>query len=302
MTSPKSSKSGGAGFALSAYLVWGLMPLYFSLVHTVLPLEFVGWRAMFTLPTALLLVAGARQWGELKRVLSQPRLVGVLAASAAIIGANWLIYLWAIQQGHIYAASLGYYINPLCNVLLGTVLLKERLSRGQWFAVALAAAGTSLLAWEARQMLWLSLAIALSFSLYGLIRKLVPVGAMAGLGVETILLAPPALLLLAVQPGGLMHSSFGHDWYTSLVIAAAGIVTAVPLLLFTAAAQRMDYSALGFFQFIAPTMVFLEGLLIFREPLKLDQLACFILIWSAIAVFVWDLLASKRQLRRVVTA
>lgn len=300
MASPQ--KSNGFGFALSAYLFWGLMPLYFSLVHAVPPVEFVGWRALFTLPAVMLIVAAARQWAELGRILRQPKLVAALAGSAAIIGLNWLIYLWAIQQGHIFAASLGYYINPLFNVVLGTILLKERLTRGQWLAVGLATAGTSLLAWEARQMLWLSMAIAVTFSLYGLIRKVVPVGAMAGLGMETLLLAPPALLLIAAQPGGLMHSSFGYDWHTSLVLASSGIVTAVPLLLFTAAAQRMDYSLLSFFQFIAPTMVFLEGLLIFREPLRMDQLACFVLIWSAIAVFVWDLLAGRRRIRSATTA
>ncbi len=295
MTSPKT---GGVGFALSAYLLWGLMPLYFSLVHSVPPIEFVGWRALFTLPVVLLIVTGARQWGELRRILGQPKLVAALCGSASIIALNWLIYLWAVQQGHIFASSLGYYINPLCNVLLGTVLLKERLTRGQWLAVGLAAAGTSLLAWQARDMLWLAIAIALTFSIYGLIRKVVPVGAMAGLGVETLLLAPPALFLIAAQPGGLMHSGFGQDWHMSLIIAGGGVVTAVPLLLFTAAAQRMDYSLLSFYQFIAPTMVFLEGLLIFHEPLRIDQLACFVLIWSAIAVFVWDLLAGRRRARR----
>lgn len=284
----------GLPAAVAAYLIWGMMPAYLLLVHAVPPYEFVGLRIIFTLPLCLLFIAVRGQFGELRAALANPRAMLALAASALIIGGNWLIYIVAVQGGHVFAASLGYYINPILNVLMGTLFLKERLSRLQWLAVALASAGIALLAWDARDMLWFSLTIALSFSVYGLIRKLAPVGSLPGLTIESLILFLPAIAIAwgsAAAHGG---SSLGRDLPSSLLIAFSGPMTAVPLLLFAVAARRMDYSTLGFVQFLAPTMVFFEGLLLFHEPLRPVQLACFVAIWTAIAVFVWDLLARRR--------
>jgi len=295
MRSPSPSRpSGGLPLAVGAYFIWGLLPLYLYLVRQVPPIEFIGWRIVWTLPFCLLAVAFGKHWAELRAVLVDVRLVRRLALSAMLIGTNWAVYVLAIQAGHYFAASLGYYINPLANVLAGTLFLGERLRSRQWVAVALAAVGVSLLAWGARDMLGISLILAVTFCAYGLVRKLTPVGSLTGLTVESGVLLVPALALIgwyAASPAG---SSFGLSLGSSLLIAMAGVVTAVPLILFAAAAQRLDYSTLGMIQFVVPTMVFVLGLTVFGEQLRPVQLTCFVLIWLAIAVFVWDLLARRK--------
>jgi chloramphenicol-sensitive protein RarD len=262
-------------------------------VHHVPPFEFVGWRIIFTLPVCLLVVALRRQGGEVLAAIAQPRTLIALTASALLIGANWLIYTVAIQAGHVFAASLGYYMNPLVNVLAGTLFLGERLTRRQWVAVALAAAGVSLLAWDARGMLGISLGLAFSFCGYGLVRKLVPVGALPGVTVETLVLTLPALAVLAWQAQEHGQLALGASLGSDMLIAMSGVTTAVPLLLFAVAARRMDYSTLGFIQFMSPTLIFVMGLTVFHEPLRPMQLACFVAIWTAIVIFVWDLLARR---------
>jgi chloramphenicol-sensitive protein RarD len=279
--------------ALGAHLIWGLLPLYLILVRQVPPFEFVGWRVIFTVPVCLLLIALRRQLPELRAALADRKVLRNLCISAVLVGANWLIYIAAVQSGHIFAASLGYYIIPLVNVLTGTVFLGERLSPRQWWAVALAGVGVSFLAWGALDMLWISLSLAITFSTYGLVRKTTPVGSLPGLTIETAVLLLPGIgivLWYAQTPAGM---SFGQDMSSSLLIAGSGIITAVPLLLFAIAARRMDYSMLGFFQFVSPGIVFLLGLFVFHEPLRSVQLASFIVIWCAVALFVWDLLARR---------
>jgi chloramphenicol-sensitive protein RarD len=290
----KSHAQIGLIMALGAYLTWGIMPLYLRLVHWVPPYEFIGWRIIFTLPICLLFVALRREHVAVLRTLANPRLVAVLAASAFLVAINWTIYIAAIQAGHVLASSLGYYINPLVNVFFGTLFLDERLSKWQWLAVALAALGVSLLAWDAREMLWISLSLAVSFSAYGLVRKLAPVESVPGLTIETLLLLIPAVLTVAWYAGSPVGSSIEHGAVNSALIAFSGLMTGIPLLLFAAAARRMDYSSLGMTQFLSPTIVFVLGVTVFGEPLKPSQLACFGFIWAAIAVFVWDILARKR--------
>ncbi|MFM5948787.1 MAG: EamA family transporter RarD [Novosphingobium sp.] len=280
--------------AFATYLIWGLMPLYLRLVHQVPPFEFVGWRIVFTLPLCLLLVVLLRQGAALKAALAWP-VLRLLVISAILVGTNWLVYIAAVQSGHVLATSIGYYMNPLANVLAGTLLLKERLSRAQWLAVALAAVGVSFLAWDARDTLWISLTLAVSFSAYGFVRKLAPVESLAGLSVETMVLLPLAIGIVWWHGASSAGSAFGVDLSSSLLIALSGVITAVPLLLFAYAARRMDYSTLGMVQFFSPTIVFFLGLFVFDEPLKTGQLACFVLIWAAIAVFMWDLWNQRRR-------
>ena len=283
-----SPRPSGLPYALAAYFLWGLLPLYLRLLHDVPPLEFVGWRTLFSIPVCAVILLATRQAPALLTALTTARTLAALTASALLICANWTTYVLIVQSGHLFAASLGYYINPLMNVLVGTVFLGERLTRAQWVAVALAAIGVAILALGAIQTLGWSLALAATFSAYGLVRKKAPVSALPGLTAETLILALPALALIAYghAPSGIaLGQSTTHD----LLLAAAGIATAIPLLLFATAAQRMDYSLLGFVQYLAPTLVFLEGLLIFHEPLEPVQLASFLLIWSALAVFSWDL-------------
>ena len=294
-TSSQSPRPSGVPMALGAHLIWGLLPLYLILVRQVPPFEFVGWRVIFTVPVCLLFIALRRQLPDLRAALADRKVLRNLLLSAVLVGTNWLIYIAAIQAGHIFAASLGYYIIPLVNVLTGTVFLGERLSPRQWWAVALAGVGVSLLVWGALDMLWISLSLAISFSTYGLVRKITPVGSLPGLTIESALLLLPGIgivLWYAQTPVGM---SFGQDLGSSLLIAASGVLTAVPLLLFAIAARRMDYSMLGFFQFISPNIVFLLGLFVFHEPLRPVQLASFIVIWCAIALFVWDLLARRKS-------
>jgi len=291
-TDPKPS---GMPAAVGAYLIWGFIPLYLILVKAVPAFEFVGWRIIWTVPICLTIVAIRRQGPEVRAALKDCRVMLTLTASSLLIGTNWLVYIWAVQAGYVLATSLGYFINPLLNVLLGTLVLREKLNRRQWVAVAIAAAGVSLLLGGALTTLWISLMLALSFGFYGLLRKQVAVGALPGLTIESAILIVPAAAIAyfySTTPAG---SSFGQDLWMSLAIMFGGVVTAVPLLLFAIAARRMDYSTIGFIQFIAPTIVFLLGIFVFKEQLMPAQLACFVLIWIALAIFVWDLLARRNQ-------
>ena len=298
MTSPAPSPAApavsGLAPALGAYLIWGFLPLYLILVKTVPPFEFVGWRIVWTLPLCLLIVAYRRQFPELLAALKSPRSLLALLASAVLIGINWFVYIWAIMAGEVFATSIGYYLNPLVNVLLGTLVLGEKLSRRQWLAVAIAAVAVALLAAGAVTSLWISLTLGFSFALYGLVRKQVAVGSLPGLTIESAILLLPAAGIAAWYAMSPQGSSFGQDWWMSVLIIFSGVVTAVPLLLFAIAARRMDYSTLGFIQYLSPTIVFFLGLFVFHQPLAPAKLASFVLIWVAVGVFVWDMWAKRK--------
>jgi len=294
---PAPPKASGLAPALGAYLIWGFLPLYLLLVKSVPPFEFVGWRIIWTLPLCLVIVAWRRQFPELLAALKSPRSLLALLASSVLIGINWFVYIWAIMNGEVYATSIGYYLNPLLNVLLGTLVLGERLSRRQWLAVAIAAVAVALLATGAETLtsLWISLSLGFSFGVYGLVRKQVAVGSLPGLTIESAILMPVAAAIAgwyAISPQG---SAFGHDAWMSALIVFSGVVTAVPLLLFAIAARRMDYSTLGFIQYLSPTIVFFLGLTVFHQPLAPAKLASFVLIWIAVGVFVWDLWAKRKS-------
>jgi len=294
--SPQQQPSGLPA-ALGAYTIWGILPVYIMLFSSVPPVEFVGWRIIWTLPLCIIIVAFRRQFGQIARAFASPRMMCALLASAILIAINWFVYTWAIMQNQVYAASLGYYLNPLLNVLLGTLLLKERLSKLQWLAVAIAALAVAILSAGAITTLWISLTLAMSFGLYGVVRKQLDVGALPGLTIETMILIPVAVgitLWYGFTPEG---SAFGRDLQVSGLLVISGVVTAVPLLLFAIAARRMPYSTLGFIQFLAPTLVFLQGLFIFGQQLRTVQLGSFLLIWTAIAIFVADLLWRTRKAR-----
>ncbi|MBT0669925.1 EamA family transporter RarD [Novosphingobium profundi] len=295
MNAQARSTASGLPYALGTYLFWGLLPLYFAALRHVPAFEMVGWRIVFTVPFCILLVSLRRDWGAVAGALRNPRTFAILAASALAIGANWTIYVWAVQQGHVLAASLGYYINPLLNVLAGTLFLGERLSRLQWGAVALAGIGVAILAVNALTMLWVSLGLAAFFCVYGLLRKRVAVEALPGLTVESLILTVPGVWVVihqALAPGG---SSLGQSPLTDALLALAGVLTGLPLLFFAIAARRMDYSTLGFVQFVTPTIVFLLGVFVFHEEVRLTQIACFAFIWCAIGLFTLDLLRRRKR-------
>lgn len=294
---PLSDASRGLFYALGAHVFWGSMPLYLLLVRATPPLEFIALRIIWTLPLCALFVVVAKRGKELRAVLTNRRALAFLLASSVLIAVNWFLYVWAIMTGHVYAASLGYYILPLVMMLLGLATLGEKLSRLQWVAAGLAGIGVAVLAAGALMTMWLSLSMAVTFGLYGLVRKMVHAGPLEGLTVEVLLLTPPsaALLWWLGTYGAGLH--FGDEWGTSLAIAMSAPMTGIPLLLFAAAARILPYTMVGFLQFSSPTIVFLIGLTVFGEELHPAQLACFVLIWIAVAIFVWDLFHTRRKTR-----
>jgi chloramphenicol-sensitive protein RarD len=284
-----------AGFALglAAYALWGVLPIYFKQVATVPAVDIVAHRVIWSLPFLALLIAVSKGWAKVRAAFTRPRTLGILMVTALLIAANWLLYVYAVTGGHILAASFGYYLNPLVNVLLGRFVLRERLTRLQWAAVAIAAVGISVLAAGAGGQLWISLTLCITFALYGLLRKIVPADAITGLGVETALLFPVAILWLGWQAGA-GQPVMGHGDRQATLLVLAGIVSTTPLLLFTAAAKRLPYSTLGMLQFVAPTLQFLIAVLLYGEPFTTAHAIAFPAIWLALALYVGALLRSPR--------
>ena len=286
----------GLVLGISAYAFWGILPIYFKALRAVPSVDIVAHRILWSVPILALLLSVAGAWEELGAALRNRRAMLLLGVTALLIGANWLLYVYAVNSGHILAGSLGYYLNPLANVLLGRIVLKERLSWLQWAAVALAAAGIAALAAGALGQLWISIALCLSFASYGLLRKIAPVDATAGLAIETAILAPfaAAWLVWSFSSG---QPTFGDSSADIVLIAVAGVVTTVPLLLFTAAARRLPYSMLGMLQFIAPTLQFLIAVLLYGEPFTTAHAIAFGAIWAALGLYV---IAIVRHARAVV--
>ena len=281
-------KLNGVFFGVSAYLIWGLSPLYWKLLHTVPALEIINHRVIWSFLSLIPLVVIKRRWGEVRSVLLNPRTLSVLFLSALLLALNWLLYIWAVNHDRVLQASLAYYINPLVNVLLGTLFLKERMRRAQVFAFVLAATGVLYLTLYYGSFPWISLAMAFSFGFYGLIRKMVPVGSLTGLFVETLLLFVPASVWIIhldrSGTGTFLHSSGILD----LILIGTVLVTALPLLLFTQGTRSLNLSTMGFLQYIAPTCMFLLGVLAFKEPFAKAQIISFILIWTALVVYSLD--------------
>ena len=291
-----------AGFLLGvgAYALWGVMPLYFKALAGVPATEIVAHRIVCSVLFLGLLATIARRWTAIRTAVTTPRVIMILIATALLIAVNWLVFIYSVVSFHLLEGSLGYYLNPLVNVLLGVVLLKERLTRAQIFATFLAAAGVAVLAAGAGSGLWISLTLAATFALYGFVRKVAPVDALEGLFIETVLLAPFAVFyLLWLERAGTL--AFGHlGLTTDLLLALGGAVTAIPLLMFTGAARRLPYSTLGFLQYIAPSLQFLLAVLAFGEPLTTPHLVCFAAIWTALAIFTlggWRSAARARAAR-----
>jgi chloramphenicol-sensitive protein RarD len=286
-TSSHADSRARQGFALgvAAYGLWGVLPVYFKALRSIGSVDIVAHRIVWSVPVLAALLSFSGTWGEVRDALRNRRVVILLTVTALLIGGNWLLYVYAVNSGHILAGSLGYYLNPLANVLLGRIVLKERLSWLQWAAVALAAAGISALAIGALSQLWISLILCVSFATYGLLRKIAPVDAVAGLAIETAILFPFAAgwLIWELATG---TPIFGTSLLHVVLIAFAGIVTATPLLLFTAAAKRLRYSTLGMLQFLAPTLQFLLAVSIYGEPFTRAHAIAFGAIWGALALYV----------------
>ncbi len=283
---------------ICAYAAWGLFPLYFKAVSAVPSLEIVVHRVLWSALFGGLLLTLWKHPGWWRELRQHPQRLAVLTGSGLLIASNWLIYVWAVNNGRMLETSLGYYINPLVNVLLGMLLLGERLRRLQWLAVALASAGVLQQVWQAGSLPWVSLALALTFGFYGLIRKQAPVAALPGLVVETWLLVPVALGWLLLHPD--MQTSQVAFWSSpqALWLIAAGPVTIVPLLCFNAAARHLPYTSLGFLQYIAPTLVLLLAVLVYDEHLEPSRLIAFAFIWLGLLVYsvdIWRFLSRRGQ-------
>ena len=287
MTDSHARARAGILMGLGAYTLWGVMPLYFKAIGQVPAMEIVSHRILWSLFLLAGLATVWKKWTPIRKALTTPRLAMILAVTTILIGINWLVYIYAVVSGHVLEGSLGYYLNPLVNVLLGVFLLKEKLTRFQKGAVLLAAAGVAILAAGAGGALWISLTLAASFALYGFVRKVAPVDAIEGLAIETMFLAPLALgWIVWLQQTGQSH--FLVEPRTDILLVLGGAVTAIPLLLFTAAARRLPYSTLGFLQYVAPSLQFLLAVFAFGEPLTNAHIICFAAIWAALAIFVFE--------------
>ena len=277
----------GATYAAFAYLLWGLFPIYFKWVGHVAPLEVLAHRMLWSLVFVALLLAWLRRGAWLQH-LTDVRLLLRFFVSAATVSINWGIYIWAVPAGHIVDASLGYFINPLVNVLIGTLFMAERMRPWQWLAVALAALGVAWLTWQAGTLPWIGLVLAFSFAAYGWLRKTAPLGAVEGLAVETALLTPLAVGYLLWLAAAGQSAFVSGSWGTELLLLAAGPVTALPLLLFAAGARRIPFSMLGMLQYIAPTLQLLIGVWLYHEPFPATKAVGYALIWIALAVFTLE--------------
>ena len=286
----------GVLFATSAFLCWGLFPLYFHAIGDVPPSEILAHRMLWSLLFLVIVLTARSQWKWLPEVLKKPKVVGSFVASALLLSANWFVYIWAVKNGHVIDASLGYFINPLVNVLLGQLVLKEHLRRGQWLAVAIAASGVLWLTIQAGQLPWIALILGATFGGYGLLRKTAALAALEGLSFETLILFP----LAAAYVGWLTF--IGHNAFlntpsdsTRWLLVAAGPITAIPLLLFAAGARRIPMAVLGMLQYLSPTIQMLLGLWVFHEAFSAERMAGFVVIWSALLVYMGEGLWTSRR-------
>lgn len=289
----------GFAFGMSAYVLWGFLPFYMKAVAHISPYEVVAHRILWSVPVAALLLAvQGGGLGAFAAALRNRRTLALALLTAALITVNWTIYVWAIGAGRALETALGYYINPLVNVAIGVALLGERFTRPQLFAIALAVIGVVIMTVETGGLPWVSLMLALSFGLYGYFKKTLPIGATSGFLLEVVLISPLALgYVLAGAAAGRSHFmglGAAADWSDTLLLMLAGVVTAVPLILFAVGARHLRYSTLGLMQYVAPTMIFLIAVFAFDEPFSAGRLVAFGFIWSALAVYTSTMFARMR--------
>lgn len=288
------SSRGGAWLAVAAYTLWGLLPLYWRALHT-LPLgEVLAHRVLWSAATTLILLAALRRLPELAALARDRRKRSTLLLSAVLIGANWSIYILAVYRGELVQASLGYYVNPLMSVGMGVFLLKERLTRLQGIAVALAASGVLILGLRQAGFPWVALCLSVTFACYGLVKKRLATEALLGLTMETLWLAPLAAGFLAWSARTGHAPAFGADAKTTWLLVGAGAITLAPLFFFNAAARRLPLSTLGFYQYLSPTLQLLLAVVFFGEPFSRLHGAAFGLIWAALGLYTWDAIAKAR--------
>jgi chloramphenicol-sensitive protein RarD len=291
------AQRSGAAYALAAFGFWGIVPIYYKALDGILAADVLAHRIVWTVVMGAILLTLRRDWSRLRPVVRSRRTLATLFLSAVLVSTNWLVFIYAVQSDRVLDASLGYYINPLVNVLLGMTLLGERLNRARVCAVLLAAAGTLILAASYGRPPWIALILAFSFGFYGLVRKRTDVPVLGGLFIETAFLFPlaaGAVLLLGFEGDG---AFLAHGWRTDVLLIAAGPVTMLPLLWFTKAARRLSLTVVGLFQYLGPSLSFLLAVFLYHEPFTTAHLLTFTCIWTGLAIVTVDGLRQARRLR-----
>jgi chloramphenicol-sensitive protein RarD len=301
-TQTTDQTKAGMVFAVCAYTMWGIAPIYFKQLTTIPALEILMHRVVWSAFVLCFLVIGLKNLAKVKAAFASPKVLITLLLAGLLLVLNWLVFIWAVNNDYMLEASLGYYINPLINVFLGRLFLGEVLRPLQKIAVGVAATGVLILLVNYGQLPWIALTVAFSFSIYGLLRKQVNVDSMPGLFVETLMMLPAAVIYW-VWFAGVSTDLESNSAHLNILLISAGIVTTAPLLCFTAAARRLRYSTLGFFQYIGPSLMFCLAAFMYNEPLSTARLVTFIFVWSALALFTFDSVRaykSERRLRKAV--
>jgi chloramphenicol-sensitive protein RarD len=293
-TQPKNEDSPkGLVLAISAYLLWGFLPIYMKALSDVPVLEVLAHRVIWSVPVAGAILIWLGRTSDLRAALRSPRMIGMAALTAALISVNWAIYVWSIQSGQALEAALGYYINPLFSVFLGAVLLKERLSRPQWAAIALAALAVLVLTYEAGRVPFVALGLTVSWGIYAYLKKRLPLGPNQGFMLEVLILSPLAIgWVIWIAARGEMV--FLTDAKVTVLLLLAGVVTAVPLMLYANGAKLLRLSTIGILQYIAPTMIFLTAVFVFGEPFGTARAIAFPMIWAALLIYTGSMLRRKQ--------
>jgi len=275
----------GAVYGLSAYLLWGILPLYWKVMQEVPAGEILAHRVAWSFVFVIALLFFTGRWRELKAITGQGRKMAGIFLGAILISINWFVYIWAVNSNQIVECSLGYYINPLINVALGMLVLKEKLSSWQWISLGLAALGVGYMTLQYGSVPWIALTLAVSFGLYGLVKKMVNIDSIVSLALETAFILPAALLyIFLVQSAG--SGSFGTgSWIITLLLTGSGVVTAVPLLLFAQGARKVTLSTMGFLQYVSPSLSLLIGVLVYKEAFTLTHVISFACIWAALLIY-----------------
>ncbi|RUO72289.1 EamA family transporter RarD [Pseudidiomarina sediminum] len=298
MTDDAKRSRQGVFFAIAAYTMWGIAPIYFKWLQQVPALEILSHRILWSFVLVLILIVGLGRFHRIKPVLTNRSQMIRLTIATFLLGGNWFLFIWAINNDHILDASLGYYINPLLNVAIGMVVFGERMRKVQLVAILLAVTGVLIQVVSFGSVPWVALALACSFAIYGAIRKRLPVDSMTGLWLETAILAPLVLAYLLFFADSPASDMTANSWNLNLLLIAAGVVTTAPLLCFTAAAQRIRYATLGFFQYIGPSLMFVLAVWVYGEPLAADKLITFAIIWFALALYSIDSLVHQQRSKR----
>lgn len=270
---------------LAAYVMWGFFPIYWKLLHDVPALQVIGHRIAWSFVLLIIVILASKQWKEFRSAALEPKTIAIYFIAAVLLSINWLIYVWGVNAGFIVETSLGYFINPLISVLLGVLFLRERLRTMQWVPITLAATGVIYLTVTYGRLPWIAISLAVSFGIYGLVKKLAPLGSLYGLTLETALVFPMALICLAFVGFTGTGSFLREGLLTDILLIGTGVVTSIPLLMFASAARQIPLTMIGVLQYIAPTLQFLIGVFLYHEPFDQSRLIGFSMVWLALVIF-----------------